>query len=167
MKIDTNLTLPCNGSGYESQLKEFCILNKFRSTNINYNSFPNGNHCLWLVIEWFKQKKYPSGEFVKYPDGNIVKERIVIYHSVKVFPSTYTLKQAKETMAWDALQTIYGPCLTGDNQEKQTTSETTEQAVLEKVVSEMFNSNMFKTTYGSDGSTEAPQMFTLDADKSE
>lgn len=126
MKFEYPLSLTNihNNGNFESQLKQFCIDNKFLYPGIQWNSFVNGTHVLWTAIEWLKNRKYPTGEFVRYPDGSIKKDKKVLLSKLRIFPTTMALNDAKEFLALEVLQDLFANLY----QSKQV--EAVEQCVL-------------------------------------
>lgn len=107
MKFDYSLTFSTiQNGGFENQLKQFCIDNKF-IYSIKWNSFANMSHTVWVNIIWIKNKKFPGGEFVRYPDGTIKKDKEVLCHLLRYFPSNISLTDAKEFLALEVLQQLY------------------------------------------------------------
>jgi hypothetical protein len=109
-----------NGN-FENQLKQFCIDNKFLYPGIQWNNFSNGSHVLWTTVEWLKNRRYPTGEFVRYPDGSIKKDKKGLISKLRVFPSTITLNDAKEFLALEVLQELFINFKVPSIQEDQTT----------------------------------------------
>jgi hypothetical protein len=99
-----NLHQQCN---FENQLKQFCIDNKFVYSGIRWNSFVNDVHVLWIAIEWLKNKKYPNGEYVRYADGNIKREKKTLFYKLKVYPTSVSLNDAKEFLALEVLHELF------------------------------------------------------------
>lgn len=108
MKYDYPLSLTSIHNGnFENQLKQFCIDNKFLYTGVQWNVFADGSHVLWNSIEWLKNRKYHTGEFIRYPDGNIKKDRKVLLSRVRVFGPNIPLNDAKEFLSLEILKELF------------------------------------------------------------
>jgi hypothetical protein len=108
MKFDYPLSLTMIHSGnFESQLKQFCIDNKFLYSGIQWNIFSNGFHVLWISIDWLKNRKYPTGEFVRFSDYTIKKDKKSLLNKLRIFPPNVPLSDAKELFALEILQKLF------------------------------------------------------------
>jgi hypothetical protein len=110
MEFNYTLSLPSEGSSYASQLKQYCLSNKYRYPIIQVNKFTNSINVSIRIIE-LKTRKYPNGEIMKYSDGNTKKEKVQIYQNVKVYPRNMNMNQAYEAISFDTLQSIFSPIL--------------------------------------------------------
>jgi hypothetical protein len=106
MKFNYKLSMPVQDQPFEAQLSEFCANNKF-NYNIRWNEFANDVRVYWLTIEFHKLLKFPNGEFIKFNDGRIKKEKIIIYCNTKVIPTSISLNDVKDQMAKAALETLF------------------------------------------------------------
>lgn len=108
MKLEYPLSFTSIHTGnFESQLKQFCIDNKFLYSGIQWNSFADGTYVLWTNVEWLKNRKYPTGEFLRYPDGSIKKDRKILINKLRIFPHTFSLPEAKEYLSLEILQELF------------------------------------------------------------
>jgi hypothetical protein len=74
---------------------------------MKYNSFMDGSHVLWTNIDWLRNKRYPTGELVRHPNGTIKKYKVTLVSQLRIFPSNMPLGDAKEYLALEILQRLF------------------------------------------------------------